>query len=256
MARLLDDTASDATTLEENLVALIKKAHFEPAGLMPADLDPIRKIVGDGAIDYTIVIGSFHYINRIADLLNVAPEFLPDALRRFEWIRRLYVRFFSLMLARFDLENRAYPFPFQTAVTELAPVFERRFGHKISTEFDPVAGCPKMIEIIQLQLEEMDEYSSLTREISKTVQQVVEASLPGKSQDAEGFHRIPEDPLEAFAFIGTRYAYRMTQERISALRDIGYDDIGILDLAIAVADANQWARVYRLLGLDPAICYI
>jgi hypothetical protein len=256
VARLLDDTAFHATTLEKNLISLIKKAHFEPATLLPADLDPIRNLVADGAVDYTMVLGSFHYINRIADLLNVAPEFLPNALRRFEWVRRLYVRLFSLLMAKFDLENRPYPFSFDTALTDLAPAFERRFGRKISTEFDHLAKRPKVIETIRLQLDEMDEYSTLDRGVLKMIHQVVEASLPGKIQDTEGFHKIPEDPVEAFAFIGTRYAYRMNENRIGILRENGYDDLGILDLAIAVADANQWARVYRLLGLDPAICYI
>jgi hypothetical protein len=40
---------------------------------------------------------------------------------------------------------------------------------------------------------------------------------------------------------------------VEALRQAGFDDLRILDLAHAVADANQWARVHRLLGLDPAI---
>ena len=36
----------------------------------------------------------------------------------------------------------------------------------------------------------------------------------------------------------------------------GYDDIPILDLAIAVAEANQWARIHRLLGLGPELFYV
>jgi hypothetical protein len=43
---------------------------------------------------------------------------------------------------------------------------------------------------------------------------------------------------------------------IDALRATGFDDLAILDLAIAVADANQWARTHRLLGLDPALFYV
>ena len=69
----------------------------------------------------------------------------------------------------------------------------------------------------------------------------------------ESFHLRPEDPVEAFAFIGTRYAYRTTEAMIAALRERGYDDLGVLDLAIAVADANQWARLHRLLGLAPEL---
>jgi alkylhydroperoxidase family enzyme len=43
---------------------------------------------------------------------------------------------------------------------------------------------------------------------------------------------------------------------IEALRGAGYDDLNILDLATAIADANQWARLYRLTGLDPQIGYV
>ena len=42
---------------------------------------------------------------------------------------------------------------------------------------------------------------------------------------------------------------------IDALREDGYDDLGILDLAIAVADANMWARIYRLAGLKAELFY-
>ena len=51
--------------------------------------------------------------------------------------------------------------------------------------------------------------------------------------------------------MGTRYAYRATKEMIDMLRQQGYDDLRILDLAIAVADANMWTRIYRLFGLNP-----
>ena len=43
---------------------------------------------------------------------------------------------------------------------------------------------------------------------------------------------------------------------IGRLRQKGYDDLGILDLAIAVADANLWARIYRLEGLKPELFYL
>ena len=42
---------------------------------------------------------------------------------------------------------------------------------------------------------------------------------------------------------------------IDRLRQEGYDDISILDLAIAVADANMWARMYRLFDLNSDLFY-
>jgi len=50
---------------------------------------------------------------------------------------------------------------------------------------------------------------------------------------------------------GTRFAYRATKEMIDMLRQQGCDDLGILDLAIAVAGAHMWTRMYRLFGLNP-----
>jgi hypothetical protein len=84
----------------------------------------------------------------------------------------------------------------------------------------------------------------------------VEEALPASEDDLSGFHVRSTDPVVDFAFVGTRYAYRMTRARIEALRRSGYDDLGILDLATAVADANLWARMFRLVGLPPALFYL
>ena len=65
----------------------------------------------------------------------------------------------------------------------------------------------------------------------------------------------PSDPIDAFVAIGTRAPYRVTEDHIAALRWHGLDDLAILDLAIAIADSNMWARYHRLLGLAPQIYY-
>jgi len=57
-------------------------------------------------------------------------------------------------------------------------------------------------------------------------------------------------------FIGSGGAFVLTPAMIDALRQSGYDDVGILDLAIAVADANSWARIHRLAGLPPGLVYL
>jgi hypothetical protein len=80
--------------------------------------------------------------------------------------------------------------------------------------------------------------------------------MPENAEDMEGLHTRPDDPIEAFAFLGTRYAYRTTKPMIDVLRREGFDDLGLLDLAIAVADANQWARLYRLLDLPAELFYL
>jgi hypothetical protein len=242
---LLAGTASDATPLERVLIDLIRRAHEAPALLSPADLEPVRAVAGDAALDYLLVLCAFHWITRIADLLAVPPEALPLALRRFEPLRRLGVRVASVLLRRMDLANRPYDATFADARLRL----EQALGRPIGEAVEPLRARPKLVEAIALAVEERDRWSSLGRGTVERVQRTVEAALPRSADDATGFHARPSDPVEAFAFVGTRYANRTTQTQIDALRRAGSDDFGILDLAIAVADANQWARLYRLAGL-------
>jgi hypothetical protein len=253
---LIGGLAANVTPLERELIVLVKKTVEIPARLKPSDLDPIRKIAGDDALDYLLIIASFHFINRIADLLDVPLEGLPKTLRRFEFLRRLTVRLAGVLLAKMDLANREYRISDQNALTNL------RFQLTAASEMDLENALaafkprPKLVEVFQLLLEERDSRSSLDHKILAKIHIAVEKALPSNVIDAEGFHPIPDDPIEAFAFVGTRYAYRTTKHMIDALRQKGYDDLGILDLAIAVADANMWARTYRLAGLKPELFYL
>src|SRR5262249_21962729 len=119
----------------------------------------------------------------------------------------------------------------------------------------PVAARPKVVELIALAIEER-ERSTLPRDTVARIHRAVEAALPARAEEADGFHPRPAAPIDAFAFVGTRYGARTTEEMIGALRRAGHDDLGILDLAIAVAMANQWARLCRLTGLAPGIFYV
>ncbi|MGD2270964.1 MAG: hypothetical protein PVI06_11240 [Desulfobacterales bacterium] len=256
MARLIDGTASHVTSLEQALIALVKKTCRRPALLTPHDLAPLEEIIGDDAIDYTLVIGSFHFINRIADLLNVPPEALPGPLRRFEFLRRLTVRLASRLMAKMDLAPRDYPVTYEQAIQGIRPLLGHRKGRAPEDDLAPLKSRPKMIEVLKLSLEERDHRSGLDRATLAGIQQVVEKALPANINETEDLHEFSQDPMAALAFVGTRYAYRTTVDMIDALRQKGYDDTGILDLAIAVAEANQWARIHRLLDLDPAIFYL
>lgn len=253
---MIDGTPTNASRLERQLVDLIRKTCERPARLAPADLDPLRTLVGDGALDYTLSIGMFHYINRIADLLGLGSQVLPKALRRFELLRRLGVRLAAMLLARMDLANREYRFSYEQALDDLAPVFEQATGRRLTDEVAALRARPKLIEALRLTIEERDTRSTLRRETLATVHRVVEEALPASGDEAEGFDARPTDPIETFAFIGTRYAHRTTRRMVEALRSQGYDDLGILDLATAVADANHWARTHRLLGLAPELFYL
>ncbi len=233
------------------------KAHQQPRLLTESDLDPVRELVGEGALDYGLVLVSFHFINRMADLLSVNPEVLPESLRRLEPLRRLSNRVASLLFRKtMDLQNHDYPERYEEVLEESAPVFERALGRSPGDSFAPLRERPKLIEALRLMLEERLERSSLELEVLARIHRVVEDSLAERAEDVEGFHARPDDPVDAFAFVATRYASRTTPKLIEALRGAGYDDLNILDLAIAIADANQWARLYRLIGLDPRIGYV
>jgi len=225
----------------------VRKATLAPARLAPADLEPVRAVVGDDALDYAVVLAAFHFINRVADLLHVDPDALPESLRRFELVRRIAVRATSVLMRRMDLRVRPY------ATTFAASVAGVRVGSPEA--FAPVAARPKIIELVALVVAER-EGSMLPRDTVARIHRAVEAALPTGPVEAEGFHARPADPVDAFAFVGTRYAARTTEEMIAALRRAGYDDVGILDLAIAIATANQWARLHRLVGLAPGLFYV
>ena len=249
MAPLVSGLAADATPLERALIELVRRAHDAPALLTPADLDPVRAVAGDDALDYLLVLCAFHFITRIADLLAVPPEVLPPALRRVEVVRRFGVWMTSLLLRRMDLANR----PDRASFDDARSRVEALLGHPVGQSLEPLRIRPKVVESIALALEERDRASSLDRATLARVQCTVEAALPRSAEDANGFQARPADPVDGFAFVGTRYAQRTTSEAIATLRRAGYDDLGILDLAIAVADANQWARMFRLGGLPPSL---
>ncbi len=235
------------TPIESALVALARKSCEAPARLEPADLEPIRGLVGDGALDYVLVLASFHFINRIADQLGVDPEVAGLGwLRRMEPIRRQIVGVTSRLLRRMDLTNRPYGRSFDDALALLPASVDRR-------ALEPLRPRPHLVEAIALAIEERDRRSRLERSTLARVYRAVEASLPACADDAGGFHVRPPDPVLAFAFVGTRYAQRTTEAMIEDLRAADFDDVDLLDLAIAVADANQWARMHRLLGLPPGI---
>ncbi len=223
---------------------------------MPSDLDKVRAIAGENTLDLVLVISGFHYVNRIADLLDVTHEALPASLRKFEPVRRFTVRLSSFLMSRMDTQNRIYNISYEEAVNNLSPPFEQHMQRQAGDDFVPLKTRPKLIEAIQLMLEERDSPCSLDHKTLAHIHRLVEKSLPSCSEELDGPDSIPQDPLEAFVYVGTRYASRTSVDMVNSLREKGYDDFGILDLAIAIAHANLWARLYRLTGLGPNLFYI
>jgi hypothetical protein len=177
-------------------------------------------------------------------------------LRRFELLRRLSVRVAAQMFRGVDLANRPYGQSYEQAIAESGSAIEALLGRPLDGRLDALRSRPHAVEILRLALEERDRRSRLPRALVARIQQGVEDALPARIEESVGFHPRPRDPVDAFVFVGTRYAARTTIEMIDAVRAQGFDDLGVLDLAIAVADANQWARTHRVLGLAPGLFYL
>jgi hypothetical protein len=149
-----------------------------------------------------------------------------------------------------DLANRRSAQGYEEACAAVAPLLAS--GLDAATAFAPLRPKPWLVEVLRHSLEEQDR-SLLGRSGTARIHDLVEEALPKTAEDATGFHPRPQGALEAFVFVGTRHASRTTREMLDDLRREGFDDLRILDLAHAVADANQWARMHRLLGLPRAL---
>jgi hypothetical protein len=80
----------------------------------------------------------------------------------------------------------------------------------------------------------------------------VRAALPADEAEATGFHPRPADPLDALAFVGTRYASRTTDRMVEAVREkYACDDAELTDLFYAIAMRNALERLTRLLAETP-----
>jgi hypothetical protein len=244
----------DPSPLETAVVNLARKAQTDPAGLDPSDLHPLRELVGDGALEYVLVLVSFHCITRVADLLGAKPE-MPAPLRRFEPMRRMAMRAAGLWLRTIGMAGRSYLTDYEQAQANIRPIFEQAVGRTPSDDLKALSPRPQLIETLQLILEEQLERSSLPRSTLVRVHRIVEEQLLTKHDSPES-NRLQDDPIESFVAIGTRNPYRATAAMVDALRETGFDDLAILDLAVAVADANMWARLNRLLELPPEIYYL
>src|SRR5204862_1079168 len=120
-------------------------------------------------------LAAFHFINRVADLLHVDPDALPESLRRFETVRRLAVRATSILMRRMDLRVRPCTTTFADATA----------GARVGSAeaFAPVAARPKMVELVELAVAERDR-STLSRDTVARVQRAVEAALPTRAEEA------------------------------------------------------------------------
>ena len=236
----LDDPRHDAGTAA--LVALARKTVFTPATLVPDDLAPVVAAYGQrGALEIVSYVASFHFINRIADLVGIQSD-VPLVQPQWAWLRRIGVRMQGWAMGRFlDLSNRDANVDGAVALAEAEAVLG-----PFPPGYRELVKAPNVAAFLTTVADVMRQ---LPPELVARVTPVVVTALPASEDDATGFHARPSDPIDALAFVGTRYAARTTDTMTDAVRErYGMDDAALTDLFYAIAMRNAFERMDRLLA--------
>ncbi len=228
---------------ERGIEDLVKKSARTPARLGPDDLAPLVALVGtSGALEVVAMLGAFHFVTRIADLVGIEPE-LPIVRRRWRWLRSLGVRVQSRVMRRMlDLSNQEIDADVPALLADIEAVRGERLppGYRSMTAAPNVAAWAHRVTI---------ELPRLEPAMLAQVSAAVAAALPASEEEAIGFHARPSDPVDALAFVGTRYAVRTTDSLVEAVRkERGWGDSELTDLFFAISARNAFERVDRLLA--------
>jgi hypothetical protein len=238
--------ATDLDAGEHAIATLAHASAMTPAQLAPGDLAPVVSAYGvGGALEIVAVLALFHFVNRVADLVGIRSD-LPLIQPHWHWLRRVGVRLQGAMMQRFiDLSNRPVDIDVAAALAEAAAVLgPLPDGYATLDQAPNVAAFLTAVARVVRQLDP----AMLDR-----VSCVVADALPASDDDATGFHPRPADPLDALAFVGTRYAVRTTDAMVDAVRrQHGYGDAELTDLFYAIAMRNGLERMHRLLAAPPA----
>jgi AhpD family alkylhydroperoxidase len=243
--RLAEGTlAPEALTEDECILeALVRKSFREPAALAPADLAPLLDRFGTvGTLELVNVLGAFHFINRIADLVDV-PSDLPLVQRRWPGLRRLGVRVEALGL-RWLVDLRSRPIDVDTAA--LLAELEALRGEALPPGWVAMAEAPSAVATVHAVMRELP---SVDPDLLARVTRAVAAALPANEEESTGFHARPADAIDALAFVGTRYPARTTDALVEAVRtQYGLGDAELTDVFYAIAVRNAVERLDRLLA--------
>ena len=224
------------------LFDLVQKALHAPARLEPADLaDTVAQYGRRGALEVVSYLGAFHFINRIADLVGIQSD-LPVVQQRWAWLRRRGVAFQGWLMGRLlDLSNRPVEVDVAAAIAEAEAVLGPfPAGYAALREAPNVAAFLTTVSDVVRRIDPA---------LVARVAPVVADALPACEDEAVGFHERPTDPIDALAFVGTRYPVRTTDSMIAAVREkYGYGDPELTDLFYAISMRNCFERLDRLLA--------
>jgi hypothetical protein len=161
---------------------------------------------------------------------------------RWAWLRRLGVRAQGWAMGRFlDMSHQASDIDAVACLEEAQKVLgPLPAGYAQLTEAPPVAAFLTTVSAVSQRIDPA---------IFDAVTPAVAAALPHGEDEATGFHERPSDPIEALAFVGTRYPVRTTDAMVDAVRQkTGYGDPEILDLFYAISMRNALERMNRLMA--------
>ncbi len=238
-----DLSTAQMTPSERAIAELARRSVRAARVLSPADLAPLAREIGaGGALEAVGMVGYFHFVNRVADLVGIERE-IPIVRRRWRWLRSLGVRLQGRALARMlDLSNR----PVEVDVEKLLAETARLRGAPLPAGYASLALAPNVAAWAHRMAQE---WPGLDPRLRKRVEQGVRDALPACDEDVEGVHPRPSDPLDALIFVGTRYAARATDALVEAVRrSAGLDDDALTDLVFAISACNAFERVDRLLS--------
>lgn len=221
----------------------MRKTVREPARLEPADLAPLLdRFATAGTLELVTVLGAFHFINRIADLVDV-PSDLPLIQRDWPRLRRLGVRVQAMGL-RWLVDLRSRPADVDAAA--LLADLEALRGGALPPGYAAMSEAPSTVASFHAMMRELP---SVDADLLARVTRAVAAALPATEEESTGFHARPSDPLDALAFVGTRYPARTTDAMVGAVRAAyGLGDAELTDVFYAIAARNAVERLDRLLA--------
>jgi len=227
---------------ERVLIDLVEKSTFNPAAMNPRDLEPaIREYGRAGTLEIVSMLGSFHFINRIADFVGIQSD-LPVVQPRVAWLRRAGVRMQGWLMGRMlDLSNREADVDVDAALERA----DRVLG-PLPPGYADLKDAPNVAAFLTTIA---DVAQHIDPDLIARVTPVVAEALPTCADDATGLHPRPSDPIDALAFVGTRYVVRTTDAMIDAIRDAyGFSDAELTDLFYAVSMRNAFERMDRVLA--------
>jgi hypothetical protein len=220
-----------------------------PGQLAPTDLEPLFRLFGvGGTFELLGMLGFFHFINRIADLVGIEKD-MPLIQPGWRWPRILGIRIVAWTFRNgFNLANQAHDLDTALLLREIEAIR----GAPLPSGYSGMHEAPGAAASVRALTRVLPAFDPA---LAARVEAVVAESLPRCEQESIGFHPRPTDPLDALVFVGTRYAVRTTDAMVDAVRaKYGWDDGELTDVFYLIAVHNALQRLDRLLASSLPEC--